>query len=467
MDLTGKVTLNKLLGENPGISGKIKLASFNPRKVLGQFGIKLPATADSNALQRMSLDSLISGSLNKLQLNDLQLVLDDTLLNGQLGLQLGKRTSLSHKLNLDRIDLDRYLPPANTNQSTGLRLINTAHAAPAANLIPTDLLRSIDVKGSLNAGAITVNRMLAENVKLSIALKNGLLQLNPISASLYGGQYKGNITVDASRKHGNQPRLSVNESLTNVQLGPVTKVMYDSDLIVGEGNVSAKLTARGQSILAMKKSLNGEISLLLNKGALNGIDVSQIIRETYATYKGQKAPAKSDENKTEFSKMSISMQARNGILNSQDLVIESQLPLIRGTGMIDIVTNRINYTLKTNIDERLAGQLDLKKEYIGIPLRVNLTGDLLKPSYQIDWQRAIGRIIEKQQKKKLEKKLLDSLFGKKKKKATQPAPSAQPAPAPAPSTKPTPTKTPEQIRRERKKREKEEKKKLLKELLGF
>ena len=462
--LSGSVTLGNLLGSDPSVNGKIALASFNPRKVLPQFGISLPATADSKALQRMSLDSLLTGTLNKLQLNDLQLVVDDTLLSGKLGLHSGQRLRLLPDLSLDRIDLDRYLAPAGNTSTSGLRLINTAHAAAPSNLIPTDLLRSIDIKGSIQAGAITVNRLLTENVQLGIALESGRLQLSPVTASLYGGQYKGNIIVDASRNYGSQPLLSVDESLNGVQIGPVMQAMYDTELLVGEGDVRAKLTARGQDILALKKSLNGEIGLEVNKGALKGIDVSQIIRETYALYKGQPKPAATGEEKTEFNRLSISMQAQNGILHSQDLMIESPLPLVRGEGMIDIVSNRIDYTLKTNIDKTLATQLDLKEEYVGIPLRVNLKGDLLDPSYQIDWQRAIGRLIEKTQKKKLEEKLLDSLFGKDK-KASEPAPSTQPQPAPG--TQPAPAKTPEELRRERKQREKEEKKELLKGILGL
>ena len=144
----------------------------------------------------------------------------------------------------------------------------------------------------------------------------------------------------------------------------------------------------------------------------------------------------------------------------------SDLPLVRGVGTVNLVNNQIDYTVKTSIDKNLATMLGRKDKYVGIPIRVYLKGDLLKPTYTVDWLKTLGRTVEKKKKQEL----LDSIFGKKKKKpapAPAPAPQTQPAPAPAPQqTQPeAKPKTMEEIRRERKAREKEEKAKQTEDLL--
>ncbi len=452
LTITGDMNISKIFATNPKFSGEISVAEFSPKKLLNKFKIAIPTMADSKALDRASFNTNINGSLQKINFNKLNLVLDDSLIQGDVSLLNKKRKSISYNIVLDQIDLDRYLPPAAT-QTTNFSIIPIAIAAPTpAALFPVDLFRSFDMSGNIKAGQLIMNRLKIENIDIKINQQRGFLKIEPIKGLAYEGNYLGHIRIDARKKNGNTPLISANENLSNVSIGPVIQIITGKESLTGKGNISAVITSRGQSISALKQALNGEIKISLANGVLKGIDVVKMVQDTYAKYKNIKSSADSGKDETPFTDLSVSFQIRNGIMNSQDLVITSALPLVRGKGSINLNNNTLDYTLKTSADAKLVELVGMDKKLTGVPLRINLNGNLASPAYSVDWVRIVGRVLEKTQKKKL----LDSLFGKKKKKKTSPATTS-------PATQAAPVKP--ETAAEKKKRKKREKKEKIKNLL--
>ena len=428
LQVNGDVQLVRLNSADPGLQGSLKIAPFKPRELFSLLGMTAPLTTDPKALHQASLDTRLAGSVQHLQLNDLQLVLDDSLVTGKLALRSGKQTSVSYDLKVDGINVDRYLPPPAEQQGKGLGIISTAVAAPATQpLIPVELLRSFDMTGAVQVGKLIAGGLLIENADVAINLARGLLKLDPIQGQVYGGQYNGHISVDASRKQGNLPLLSANESLRNVQIGPVLKAVTGSDTLLGQGNVSARLTARGQDMPALRSSLNGDLAINLVDGAINGINVANELRKAYAIYKGQPTPADSDVQQTDFSELNATAKVVNGVVDNRDLAMKSPLLRINGEGKIDLVRERIDYKLNTTVVGSLSGQGGLElKELKGVTVPIAIKGNLLDPSISLD----LGRILEQQLKKGLEKKLQDklqdSLLGKPKAAPTESSPQQAP-----------------------------------------
>jgi len=453
LTVKGLVNLEKVFSKNPILTGKIDVAEFAPKELLKQMAIAIPKMADGNALNRASFKTDIDGTLSKIRFNNLKLILDDSLINGQVTLTNKTRKNLNYQFSLDRIDLDRYLP-APPKQANNFSIISVAIANESASpLFPVDLIRSFDMSGNIKAGQLIMNRLQIDNIDLNIKQQQGNLRIHPIKGDAYKGKYLGDIRIDARKQSGPLPIISVNEKLSNVDINPVIKIMTGKDALSGTGNVSAILDTRGQSITALKGALNGEIKIALSEGILKGVDVLNIIRETYAQYKNKNTRPIGDQQDTPFTKMNVSFQVRNGIMNSNDLNIQSALPLIRGKGSINLNNNTLDYVLKTSTNQQIVELVGLDKSLVGVPVRINLRGNLAKPSYSIDWLRIVGRVLEKTQKKKL----LDSLFGTKKKSSKPNTPTID-------SNTPATQKKPE-TREERKKRKKKEKEEKIKNLL--
>ena len=428
LQVNADVQLARINSADPGLQGSLKIAPFKPRELFGLLGMTAPITADPKALHQASLETRLAGSVQRLQLNDLQLVLDDSLVTGKLALRSGKQTSVSYDLKVDGINVDRYLPPPAQQQGKGLGIISTAVAAPASQpLIPVELLRSFDMAGAIQVGKLIAGGLLIENADVAINLARGLLKFDPIQGQVYGGQYNGHISVDASRKQGNLPLLSANESLRNVQIGPVLKAVTGSDTLLGQGNVSARLTARGQDMQALRSSLNGNLAINLVDGAINGINVAHELRKAYAIYKGQPTQTGDDAQQTDFSELSATAKVVNGVVINRDLAMKSPLFRINGEGKIDLVREHIDYKLNTAVVGSLSGQGGLELgELKGVTVPIVIKGNLSDPSFSLDLGRILEQRLKKELEKKLQDKLQDSLFGKPKAAPTEPSPQQAP-----------------------------------------
>lgn len=462
LNIKGDMNVRKIFANNPEISGKVKVTAFNPQKLLKKLDIAIPSMADTKALTQAAFDTNVSGDLNKIKLTQLKLIIDDSLIEGQITLINNKTKNINYSLNLDRIDLDRYLPPP-TTQTSSFGIIPTAiAAAKPAPLFPVDLLRSFDMSGDIKAGQVIMNRLQIDNINTKINQQQGYLKIEPIKGDAYDGKYLGHIHIDARRANGNSPLISVNESLTNVNIDPVIKIITGKEALSGTGNVSAVLNTRGQSIAALKKALNGEVKLSLIDGAIKTVSMAKTILDSYSQHTNKsKATPRDGKDGTPFTNMKSSFQVRNGVMHSNDLVINTPLPplpLIRGKGSINLNSNTLEYTFKTTANKELVSLIRQSKSLIGVQIPIDCIGNLAKPSCKVNWDKILSQLLKKEIKKQ-EKKLLDSILGKKKKKQ----PSTNTAPV-APTTAPKVETKPE-TREERKKRKKREKKEKINNLL--
>lgn len=58
-------------------------------------------------------------------------------------------------------------------------------------------------------------------------------------------------------------------------------------------------------------------------GAVNGINVAQIIRTNYAKFKGDEVPAEPEVKKTDFSSMSANVKLNKGVANISSVKAQS------------------------------------------------------------------------------------------------------------------------------------------------
>ena len=114
LQLNGNV---KNPGSKPGIDMAIEIKEFSPRKLMAALGQEFPvATSDPDALDRVALKANLKGDQKKLVVSDGILNLDESTLNFSLNASDFSRPNLAFDLNLDRIDIDRYLPPKSERQ---------------------------------------------------------------------------------------------------------------------------------------------------------------------------------------------------------------------------------------------------------------------------------------------------------------------------------------------------------------
>jgi len=96
----------------PKFDVDVQISPFSPRKLLGAMGKVFPvATSDPKALNLMALKAGIKGDAGMISVSNGVIDLDESKLNISMEAGNFSKPSVTFKCDLDKIDLDRYLPP--------------------------------------------------------------------------------------------------------------------------------------------------------------------------------------------------------------------------------------------------------------------------------------------------------------------------------------------------------------------
>lgn len=437
----GDVNISKLLSDNPAFSGDINIDAFNLRQLAKQLAIELPPMADDSTLELVQLKTQLEGSSNSINAKSLNLTLDQSNLSGSIAVKDFAKPAINFKLTLDEIDADRYLPPVEKGEKAVAAAPPAASATAGASQLPLETLRQLNAKGVLDIGKLKISGTHSENIHVELNAANGDIKLKPMSANLYQGQYKGNVSLDA---RGKTLKLAIDESLEGVQAGSLLKDLTGDDKISGVANAKAKLSGNGATVDQIKQTLTGNGDFSFTDGALKGINIAESIRKAKAALKGKKLAESDAPVQTDFSSLSGSFKATNGVINNQDLLAMSPLLRINGAGIVNLAKNAMDYGVDVSIVGTSSGQggkelADLK----GLTIPVKLKGSLDDPSISVDLasilkQQATDEFQDKATEKLTEELgddvggLVGGLLGIKKDEASEEPTNADTAPAEEP-----------------------------------
>ena len=383
LTLTGDINATQII-DAPAYQGSLTVAEFSPKALLDALGQPPIETTDPNVLAKASAQMQFSGNTESATLSTLTMALDETTITGNVVIANFETQALRYKLAIDAIDADRYMSPAVEEAAPATP--GEAGAA-AATEIPLDTLRALNLEGMTTIGQLKVSNLKLSDISHTLSAKQGLIKMHPITAKLYGGQYSGNVLLDA---RGEQLTVSVDESLQTINAGPLLKDFMDTDILSGVGTLQAKLTATGQTPDDITKTLNGNVGFSFANGAVNGFNLAQLIRKAKAKLKGQALSPEDELRSTDFSELTGTLNIKNGLIDNPDLSAKSPFFRIEGNGQANLVSQELDYLVKAVIVGTPEGQegkelTDLK----GLNLPVHLKGSFLEPDWSLDWSKVL------------------------------------------------------------------------------
>ncbi|MBI5439088.1 MAG: AsmA family protein [Nitrosomonadales bacterium] len=305
-------------------------------------------------------------------------------------------------VDVDQLDADQYLPkPAPSDAKK-----------PSAPEEPLDLsaLKKLNAEGGLRIGSLKVFNMRLAQVRLDMKARKGVVSVNPLSANLYQGSMNGSLGVNAQAT----PSFAINQNLNGVNVAALTRDAANFDTLEGKGNVGLNLTMQGNTVSAMKKALNGNMSLNLADGAVKGINVAKKLREAQALFGkgGASAQTQSANNfeKTDFSEFKATFKVSNGVAHNDDLFMKSPLLRLAGAGDINIGNDSVNYLAKATLAKTLEGQGG-KDNVGGITVPVRVSGPFTDLKYTLDFGSMVSEAVKQEVKTRLQDQLKGKLKG--------------------------------------------------------
>ncbi len=369
---------------DPRITGEINLEEFNPQELITRLDLPQIQTSDPEALSAVQAQTQFTATPSSLQLTSLDMVLDDTGIQGQAAVDLrGSVPASSFDLRVDQIDVDRYLPPAQKagQEKTGPQEEDKKKAEspqdkePSAAVLPLAPLRQLNMDGQIQVQKMKVKGMRMEEITLTVQAKDGQIDISPLQGQLYGGTLDSTTSLDVS---GQTPKLNTKTRLDTIQMESLLQDMTGKSLLSGSGSVQSSFSSQGLDARSLLKALNGNLNLDLQDGSFQGADLLHRIRTVYLTLQG-KAPQESETENTQFSSLDFDADIAQGMVRKSNLELVSSLFSVQGSGQIDLIQRSLDYLLQVNFDRDLSGQYPELSDLEGKEIPIDVQGSLTDP----------------------------------------------------------------------------------------
>lgn len=386
----------------PRLTGEVLLAS--PQLPVKQLKLPLDASAQVDWGH-----SRATGNLSTR--------IEDSAVQGKFQVSKFKPLGVSFDLGIDRLDVDRYFPQ--TPSAGPARPAASAAPGPATATAPAkqeaidfSFLRGFDVKGAVRVASLKARNLKFNDVAANLVVNGGRMDLNPLSARLYGGTLAGSVIAQAD---GN--RVALKQTMDNVNVGQLIRDYAQKDILEGRGRLVLDVGTGGSSIAAMRQSLDGSARVSLHDGFIKGINLAKKLREGKAILAGggREAVVAADKTeKTDFSELAASFRITHGVARNDDLAAKSPFLRVAGAGNVDLVREQIDYVVRATVVASPQGQEGRElAELNGVTVPVRLTGPYDHPSYRLEFGELAASLARKQVQQRIEQQLGKQLGGDK------------------------------------------------------
>ena len=388
--VTGKLQATKML-DDLRLTGSAALAPLVLLEFAPRVAVTLPKTRDPKALMHLSGSTDFMYGAGGLRLDNLKVQLDDTHLKGSVAVS-GEPRAAKFNLNVDEIDVSRYLSAdAAPAAPAPKKVAQTAEQAAAA--------KTMDAEGTLTLGAVHFAPLDFTNVKVTLSSKDNVVHLYPAQASIDGGSYSGNITLD---RRTPVPSLTMDEHLSAVDMARLLAATSYKGKLSGRGNVNLKASARGAELPAVMQSLNGHFDANLSEGAIEGVDLGYEIALAQALVKHQAQPTRSNPPRTRFDACKLSAEITAGVAKTSDLTLSTPVLRVTGQGSANLVNKSIDFQMLASV-LKAPGAVAAD-----IPLKI--TGTYVDPTVRPDVEALAKGQLKQKLQDVLKKNGLGGLF---------------------------------------------------------
>ena len=236
-------------------------------------------------------------------------------------------------------------------------------AAPAA----------FDADVNVNVRQTRVAHLELGPSSLGLGFRDGILTATLGGMELYDGHATGKIVLDAAKP---VPTFTGDFRLDGVEAKSLLSDAAQFSMLSGKTKLALQLNGTGSSADEIKSSLTGQGSLAVSDGAIEGINLTEMIS---SIGEGQIPDVRQGPGaKTAFSDLGGSFTIANGIMETNNLQMTSPLLKVAAAGKVDIAQSTIDILANPEIvagPEGKSGANDLA----GLSVPVRIEGPLDSP----------------------------------------------------------------------------------------
>lgn len=232
----------------PQFVGRVEAVSDNLRGTLDWAGVDTAGVAPDR-LRKASLRAALDATPRKVEVTDWTMELDATKAKGGLTLVVRDRPAFGLSLEVDRINVDAYLPAGGAAQPTqsgtpaGEQQDGQAPQGAASN--PLSVLTAVDANINVKVGEATALGVPVRDARIDALLQNGTLTLRDVGVADLGGARA--TLAGVLRDAAGTPSVDMKFDVTVVNVDRFAKLLSTESPIPAKqlGQVSLRGTAAG------------------------------------------------------------------------------------------------------------------------------------------------------------------------------------------------------------------------------
>lgn len=326
-------------GGSPQVIGKVDIPPFSVRELLKQLGQPDIPTSDPAVLRKLAVQAVISGDPGRVDMEPLTVVLDDSTLKGSLIYEL-ETSAITSRLNLDKINADRYLPPQPEQTGEQQKTAQTTPAGQEPELLPLETVRGLRWDLTLDIGQLVANNATITDMKLASRAADGVIDIKPLSGQLYGGSFKATANIDATTS---TPRWKLQSNVSNVQTLPLLSDVADMRQFSGLANINADLASSGNRISALRGNAKGQADFAIERGKLEGTNMAAYACQGIALAHRESIDTSGWPKETPFEALSGALTINGNTLNNRSLKAQMKGMALEGQGTVDAQDMVLDY----------------------------------------------------------------------------------------------------------------------------
>ncbi|MCF8052995.1 MAG: AsmA family protein [Desulfobacterales bacterium] len=394
----------------PQVDVTVSVSPFSPRKLVSAMGQPFPLeTKDPGVLKKVSMKAGVRGGPESISLVDGILTIDDSTAKFSAQVSEFEKPKASFDMQLDRIDLDRYLPAGKEEKAEKKEKAPTT-GKEKKEKTDYEPLRRLVLDGKARIGELKAAGVKMKDVRLTVSAKDGVIRLDPLALSLYGGDMAAGLNLDVRT---DTPKADLRLGLARLAVNPLLNDLLKKDFLEGAASAKIALSFAGDSAKAILKTLSGGGQLAVKDGAIKGVDLTSMARNIQSAFGAANQGA--DKPRTEFSELVVPFSIKNGVASIPGTTLESSRILFKADGKADLVDR----VLDLRLDPRLkgTGQGDAQGGS-GLTVPINVSGSFSSLKFAPDLEGALKEKIKELTSPEGLQKLFPS--GKKEEGAAKP-----------------------------------------------
>ncbi len=397
LNIDGNLTTGKAMGYR----GLVNLQIPSVRKLAEITGAKLPPNTDAgNVYGPLNITGQADASPSQIKFTNAKIGFDALQASGNFSASLAGKPKLTGVLDMPGLDIRPYQASIYANRPKGVQPWSQA----PLNLA---VLNLFDGNFTLTTPNIITTSVEMGQSTIKTTVRNGRLKTNIPNVSLYGGQGKWDMMLDAA---GTVPQVALDFTFNNVDGKGLLGAVAGFTKLTGNTGTTMRIKGAGRSQAEIMRSLSGSGNFELAEGVVSGIDLEQFISNLgslNSLLQTRSLPAGIGPSyTTPFKNLKGLFRIKNGVVTIGDFALTANALLAEGAGTLDIGRQKVDFSLRPRLKDG-KGQF---KGLAGFGIPIKLSGDFGSINAGLDTD-LVSKIVAARAKAEVQSRITNQLGG--------------------------------------------------------